>query len=132
MSAYNGYQSGTNNYVPNSDNPNGKSTYNHPLNEAGEIYQTNPKIHEIQVEIEHVKNQMIDNVRLVVDRGERIEDLQQKTDEIAKASMDLELGARKLRKEMCWQKYKLQLIIFGVLLLFVIIVIILVILSQKN
>ncbi|CAD7698204.1 unnamed protein product [Ostreobium quekettii] len=72
--------------------------------------------------IAEVKNVMIENIEKVLERGERIELLVDKTDHLSSEAFMFRKEARKLRNKMRWKNIKLALII--ALIIFVIVMLI--------
>ncbi|KAJ3024308.1 UNVERIFIED_CONTAM: hypothetical protein HDU68_008254 [Siphonaria sp. JEL0065] len=70
-----------------------------------------------------VVNLMNDNIAKVVQRGENLEQLQNKTDDLANSSLQFKRGASDVRKAMWWKDTKMKLIIGGIVALIIIIII---------
>ncbi|KZT25974.1 vesicle-associated membrane protein [Neolentinus lepideus HHB14362 ss-1] len=89
-------------------------------------YNTSPPTDELaraQNELAQVKNIMVQNVEQILSRGERIELLVDKTDNMAQQSTAFRRGARTVRRQMWWKNTKiLMLSVFVALVLLWIIV----------
>lgn len=67
---------------------------------------------------------MHENINKVMQRGEQLETLQSKTDDLQNSSAQFKRGANKVRKQMWWKNMKMNLIIGAVVLTIVIIIIV--------
>ncbi|KAJ3231820.1 hypothetical protein HDU81_003512 [Chytriomyces hyalinus] len=76
-------------------------------------------------------NVMTDNIAKVVQRGENLEHLQNKTEDLQQSAMQFKKGASAVRKEMWWKDMKMKMILGGVLGVVVLIIILSVVLSKK-
>jgi vesicle-associated membrane protein 4 len=64
------------------------------------------------------------NIDLVVNRGQRLDNLQDKTDNLAQSAQGFRRGANRVRKQMWWKDMKMRMcLILGVIILILIIVI---------
>lgn len=67
---------------------------------------------------------MRDNINKVSQRGERLDSLQDKTDNLAVSAQGFRRGANRVRKQMWWKDMKMRMcIIIGIILLLVIIIV---------
>jgi vesicle-associated membrane protein 4 len=67
---------------------------------------------------------MQDNIKKVSDRGERLDSLQDKTNNLAISAQGFRRGANRVRKQMWWKDMEMRicLIVVSIILLIVIIV----------
>jgi len=77
----------------------------------------NDKLTEINDNIQQVKSVMIENIDKVLERGERIELLVDKTDQLDQSASKFKKHAKELKRSMCWKNAKLTIIIIFVLLI---------------
>eukprot|EP00842_Homolaphlyctis_polyrhiza_P000020 jgi/Hompol1/1018/HPOL_004417-RA len=56
-------------------------------------------------------------------RGEQLDTLQNKTEDLQNSSLQFKKGANKVRREMWWKDFKLKLIIGGVVAVVLVIII---------
>ncbi|OAR03032.1 hypothetical protein LLEC1_04050 [Akanthomyces lecanii] len=78
----------------------------------------------LQNQIEETKEHMKKNVQAVSQRGERLDALQDKTDNLAVSAQGFRRGANRVRKQMWWKDMKMRMcIIIGVIVLLAIIII---------
>ncbi|XP_045194535.1 vesicle-associated membrane protein 4-like [Mercenaria mercenaria] len=91
-----------------------------------------PKIGRLRGQVEEVVDVMKDNVTKVIERGDRLEDLQDKSDSLANNSDMFRNRAKALHKTMWWKNCKMRLIMAFVIILILSIIIIPIIVSQVN
>lgn len=75
------------------------------------------KVASVQKKVDEVKNIMVDNIEKVLERGEKIELLVDKTDNLRFQADKFHKTGRQLRSRMWWQNMKMKLIIVAILLL---------------
>ncbi|KAG2346528.1 synaptobrevin [Suillus weaverae] len=83
----------------------------------------NPKTAAIQQQIDDTVGIMRENITKVAERGERLDSLQDKTDNLAVSAQGFRRGANRVRKNMWWKDMKMRLII-GVAVAIIIIIIV--------
>jgi vesicle-associated membrane protein 4 len=67
---------------------------------------------------------MRENINKVSQRGERLDSLQDKTDNLAVSAQGFRRGANRVRKQMWWKDMKMRMcLIVGIIILIVIIVV---------
>lgn len=75
-------------------------------------------------EIDSTVNVMRNNINKVSERGERLDSLQDKTDNLAVSAQGFRRGANRVRKQMWWKDMKMRMcLIIGIILLLVIIIV---------
>jgi vesicle-associated membrane protein 4 len=67
---------------------------------------------------------MRDNINKVSERGERLDSLQDKTDNLAVSAQGFRRGANRVRKQMWWKDMKMRMCIIGGIAILLIIVIV--------
>ena len=78
----------------------------------------------LQQEIDGAVNQMRSNIQAVGQRGERLDALQDKTDNLATQANGFRRGANRVRKQMWWKDMKMRMcIIIGIIVLLVVIIV---------
>ncbi|KAG1789077.1 synaptobrevin-like protein [Suillus plorans] len=83
----------------------------------------NPKTAAIQQQIDDTVGIMRENITKVAERGERLDSLQDKTDNLAVSAQGFRRGANRVRKNMWWKDMKMRMII-GVAVAIIIIIIV--------
>jgi len=74
------------------------------------------KAAKVKAQIDEVKGIMIENLESLLERGERIETLQEKTHEMDQESYKFQRGATKLKRHMWYKNFKMWLLLIGVVL----------------
>ncbi|KAJ5141693.1 uncharacterized protein N7443_006406 [Penicillium atrosanguineum] len=84
----------------------------------------NQRTAALQAQIDDTVGVMRENINKVSQRGERLDSLQDKTDNLAVSAQGFRRGANRVRKQMWWKDMKMRvcLVILVVVLLVVIIV----------
>ncbi|KAJ5180115.1 Synaptobrevin [Penicillium capsulatum] len=84
----------------------------------------NQRTAALQAQIDDTVGVMRENINKVSQRGERLDSLQDKTDNLAVSAQGFRRGANRVRKDMWWKDMKMRvcLIIVVIILLVVIIV----------
>ncbi|BGP51009.1 Vesicle membrane receptor protein (v-SNARE) [Rhodotorula kratochvilovae] len=98
---------------------------------AGGSGAKNNKTAQIQQQIDDTVGIMRDNITKVAERGERLDALQDKTDNLAQSAQGFRRGANRVRKQMWWyvaprrgKDMKMRiLIVVGIAILVVVIVV---------
>ncbi|KAK4052819.1 ATP-binding cassette transporter snq2 [Microbotryomycetes sp. JL201] len=103
-------------YIPSgnaSQNPSGQPGASGPSRTAA-----------IQAQIDDTVGIMRDNINKVAERGERLDALQDKTDNLAQSAQGFRKGANRVRKQMWWQDMKMRILIgVGIAVLVIVIVV---------
>ena len=95
------------------------------LKQRLEYFNTNPnadKIQQVQNQIESVKDIMIENIDRVLERGEKIELLVDKTDRLNQQAFNFEKSSRSLKNAMLCRKirnYTIMAIIIALIIFFI-------------
>ncbi|KAL3876456.1 hypothetical protein ACJMK2_034301 [Sinanodonta woodiana] len=74
----------------------------------------------LQSQVDEVKGVMTQNIEKVIERGERLDDLLDKTDELQAQSSTFQKTANKIKKKYWWKNLKMKIII--AIVIFIIIV----------
>ncbi|KAG5367059.1 Synaptobrevin-like protein 2 [Yarrowia sp. B02] len=84
----------------------------------------NHKTAAIQAQIDDTVGIMRENINKVAERGERLDSLQDKTDNLAVSAQGFRRGANRVRKQMWWKDFKMKIcLIIGIIILIVVIVV---------
>ena len=81
------------------------------------------KLSAAQQRIQSVKTVMIENIGQLVERGEKLEVMVQRTDKMATSAMQYRRGARKVRRKMQWRSIMWSIIIVAVVVVIIIVVV---------
>ncbi|KAI0228186.1 Vesicle-associated membrane protein 4 [Lamellibrachia satsuma] len=104
-----------------------------PSVQPSRLIQDNGKITRLQGQVHDVVDVMRDNIGKVMDRGDRLEDLQDKSEHLSTNSDLFQSRAKVLKSTMWWRQCKMRMVIalVVVVLLGVIIVPIIIKMNQK-
>eukprot|EP01083_Nonionella_stella_P023789 65791_1 len=80
------------------------------------------KVKEIQLAIEDSKNQVNQAITKTIARGDQLADLENKADNLQDEASIFNRSARSVRRRMCWQNAKANLIIIFIVLIVALIV----------
>ena len=86
------------------------------LHQQMEYFSFNPNadvINRVRGEVSEVKNIMVENIERVLDRGEKIELLIDKTDQLQGDAFQFRRNTRKLKSEMWWKNFRLACMVVG-------------------
>jgi vesicle-associated membrane protein 7 len=91
--------------------------FNGAMNESMTYFNTEnadraiDNIGQVKSQIDEVKDVMVENIEKVLERGEKIELLVDKTDRLNQQAFRFESSSRNLRRAMYWKKIKCYVII---------------------
>jgi len=74
------------------------------------------RILKVRKEIDEVKSIMVENIEKVLERGEKIELLVEKTDNLSHESFTFHSKSKDLKRHMWWKNFKITLILILVVL----------------
>jgi len=84
----------------------------------------NQRTAALQAQIDDTVGVMRENINKVSQRGERLDSLQDKTDNLAVSAQGFRRGANRVRKQMWWKDMKMRMcLIIGIILLLVVIIV---------
>jgi vesicle-associated membrane protein 7 len=111
-----------------------KKSFSHTMAEVLSKYSSSDVLGRMETQVEEVTGVMRQNINKVVDRGENLDNLTERSDLLAHASTDFRVSATKLRKKLCWKNAKKWVVLFVVViaLLLIVGIIIVCILAAKH
>ncbi|KAA6413717.1 MAG: synaptobrevin [Lasallia pustulata] len=84
----------------------------------------NQRTAALQAQIDDTVGVMRENINKVSQRGERLDSLQDKTDNLAVSAQGFRRGANRVRKQMWWKDMKMRMcLIVGIILLLIVIIV---------
>jgi vesicle-associated membrane protein 4 len=98
---------------------------------GGNAQSGNNRTAALQAEIDSTVGIMRDNINKVSERGERLDSLQDKTDNLAVSAQGFRRGANRVRKAMWWKDMKMRMCIIGTIVVIIIIAIVVPIATKK-
>jgi len=85
---------------------------------------SNDRTEGLQREIRGAVQTMQNNIAKISERGERLDNLQDKTDHLSTQANSFRRGANRVRKQMWWKDMKMRMcIIIGIIVLLVVIIV---------
>ncbi|KAL3149859.1 hypothetical protein ABBQ38_013680 [Trebouxia sp. C0009 RCD-2024] len=90
------------------------------------------KVAAVQKKVDEVKNIMVDNIERVLERGEKIELLVDKTDNLRFQADKFHKTGRQLRSKMWWQNMKMKILVVLVVLILIFVIFLIVCFSGTN
>ncbi|XP_071736345.1 putative vesicle-associated membrane protein 726 [Rutidosis leptorrhynchoides] len=81
------------------------------------------KIAKVKAQVSEVKGVMMENIEKVLDRGEKIELLVDKTDNLRNQAQDFKKQGTKMKRKMWIQNMKVKLIVFGIIVALILIIV---------
>ena len=87
------------------------------FNKGGDINDPNNKVTILQHNVNEVKSVVTDNIGKILERGEKLEILLDKTEDLNQSSETFVRSTRKLHRKMWWQDKKMCIIITVVVIL---------------
>ncbi|KAF9137456.1 hypothetical protein BGX30_010198 [Mortierella sp. GBA39] len=106
--------------------PYGMNEFSKTIAKQMEYFSTNPeadRIKQVQGEIEQVKDVMVHNIERVLERGERIELLVDKTDNLNQQAFAFKKRSTQLKRTMWWKNTKLTIILTSVIIVLIYLII---------
>jgi len=82
------------------------------------------KIQEIKNQVSEVSNIMQANIDKLLERGQRMEDLENKSELLSSRSGEFRVFSKRIKKKMWWEHKRLQLIISIALIIFIVVILI--------
>uniref|UniRef100_A0A1D1Y0B1 Synaptobrevin 1 n=1 Tax=Anthurium amnicola TaxID=1678845 RepID=A0A1D1Y0B1_9ARAE len=90
------------------------------------------KTAQIQKQIDETVGIMRDNINRVAERGEKLDALQDKTENLSVSAQGFRRGANRVRKQMWWKDMKMRIIITLVVIALLLAIILPIVLNHKN
>ncbi|KNC87136.1 hypothetical protein SARC_00759 [Sphaeroforma arctica JP610] len=76
-------------------------------------------MNRVQRGVDSVVDVMKDNIGKVLDRGDRLEQIEERSEGLMEGAEAFRSGSNRVRRQMWWQKIRLQFLIGGVVAVFV-------------
>ncbi|XP_058764660.1 vesicle-associated membrane protein 722-like [Vicia villosa] len=81
------------------------------------------KLSKVKAQVSEVKGVMMENIEKVLDRGEKIELLVDKTENLRSQAQDFRQQGTKIRRKMWFQNMKIKLIVLGIIIAIILIIV---------
>lgn len=103
-----------------------------PVPKPGQSNQSSSKVQKVQGQVDEVVGVMRGNMEKVMDRGEKLEDLEDKTEDLMFSASIFKVSAKGLRSHFWWQQCKMRILMLVVVVIILLIVLIPIILKTRN
>ncbi|KAM3419165.1 hypothetical protein BST61_g5109 [Cercospora zeina] len=105
-------------------NSNSEGLYDPYVKRGAEGDAGNARTQGLQREIDSAVHTMQNNIHKISERGERLDNLQDKTDHLSTQANSFRRGANRVRKQMWWKDMKMRMcIIIGIIILLAVIIV---------
>ncbi|KAG7213641.1 hypothetical protein KM043_002888 [Ampulex compressa] len=104
--------------------PDEAMLFNQPSTSSDEI-RTDRKMESVRIQIQEVTNVMRDNVQKVMERGERLEDLQEASDRLNMTGNEFREAAKRAQRKAWLQNFKSRIILISITLTVVLCIVVL-------
>uniref|UniRef100_A0AC35U7A3 V-SNARE coiled-coil homology domain-containing protein n=1 Tax=Rhabditophanes sp. KR3021 TaxID=114890 RepID=A0AC35U7A3_9BILA len=88
--------------------------------------QQSNRVNQLKSQVEEVKNVMNDNIRQIIERGERLEDVENRANNLSASSQTFQMSARSVQRKMWWKNIKWTFIMIVVITLVAIAILLLI------
>jgi len=92
----------------------------------------NQRTAALQAQIDDTVGVMRENINKVSQRGERLDSLQDKTDNLAVSAQGFRRGANRVRKQMWWKDMKMRMCLIGGIVILLIVIIVPAVVASKH
>ncbi|KAK9767772.1 Vesicle membrane receptor protein (v-SNARE) [Basidiobolus ranarum] len=92
----------------------------------------NNKTDQIKSQVDEVVGIMQDNIERVMDRGEKLDILNNKAVDLEQGARQFKKGATKMKKRMWWKDMKLRLIILAIVIILLVAIIVPVVIKTQT
>jgi len=90
------------------------------------------KIEQLQGKVDEVTDVMRDNIRLGLERGGKLDDLEAKSDMLNEHSRQFQVTAKKVKNKFWWKNVKMWILIIIIVLIIILVIVLAVVLSKKK
>ena len=90
------------------------------------------KTKQLQSQLDEVTEIMQKNIQTVLDRGEHLQNIQQKSQDLEQGATVFQTSSNRVRRKMWWQSMKLTLIIIAVVIVLLLVIILPIVFSHNN
>ena len=78
----------------------------------------NIKTEQIKIQLDEVKDTMVQNIEMTLERGEKLDHMVERTEQLNTSANMFRRNAKKLRSHLCMQNWKYKLGILSIVILF--------------
>ncbi|XP_069497344.1 vesicle-associated membrane protein 4 isoform X1 [Ambystoma mexicanum] len=92
----------------------------------------NDRIRHVQNQVDEVIDVMQENITKVIERGERLDELQDKSESLSDNATVFSSRSKSLRRQMWWRECKMKVIVVTVVILLLLVVIVPIVLKYRT
>lgn len=92
----------------------------------------NQRTAALQAQIDDTVGVMRENINKVSQRGERLDALQDKTDNLAVSAQGFRRGANRVRKQMWWKDMKMRICLVAVIIILIVVIVVPAVIATKK
>lgn len=92
----------------------------------------NANIHRLQNQVDEVVDVMQSNIGRVMDRGDRLEDLHDKSENLSSSAHAFRVKARSLQRQMWWKECRMRILLAVIVVIILTIIIVPIIIQQTK
>ncbi|XP_023006164.1 vesicle-associated membrane protein 722-like [Cucurbita maxima] len=81
------------------------------------------KLMQVQAQVSEVKGVMIENIGKILERGTKVEELVDKTENLRSQAHDFKRHGTQLKKKMWYQNMKIKLVVFAIIIILILIIV---------
>ncbi|XP_048729654.1 vesicle-associated membrane protein 8-like [Ostrea edulis] len=93
--------------------------------------ESRDRLDELTGEVSEVTSLLKDNVDKVLRRGDKLDDIQQKADDLESSSIQFQRSSRSLRRKMCCSNIKMTLILILVVIIVIAVIVVIILMTVK-
>jgi len=82
------------------------------------------KVQYLREDVEEVKGQMVENIEKVIDRGEKLDDINERTENLKARAGEFQTVSTRLKRKLWWQNVKLWIILIVIIVVILAVIII--------
>jgi len=86
-------------------------------------YQSNDRVGQMRAQVDEVRGVMSQNIERVMERGEKLDDLVDKTGALEENAVKFRQTTKKVKRKMWWKNTKMTLILIVVVIVIIVILI---------
>jgi len=95
----------------------------------GMSYSATEPVAQLRQQVNDVSDVMRQNVNKVIERGEKLEDLQERSEILEATSNQFQQQATRVKKKMWWQNFKMKIILAVVIIVIIAVLVVVIIAS---
>ena len=91
---------------------------------CSEVINVMSRVEQLRQDVDDVKGQMVHNIGKVMERGERLDDLNERTENLNSRAGEFQTVSTRLKRKLWWQNIKLWIILIFIILVILAVIIV--------